>query len=88
VLPLGDLPEEPPPGIGHNGGPPLEAGRIESWNHYCWSRAWKRLWRPPPREVALLHLRRAEELGVSYRAYAAAMMDTGRPPPGRPKRRR
>lgn len=68
------------PGIGHNGGPPFDAERIEGWNHYCWSRSWRRLWRPPPRETMLLRLRRAEELGVSYREYTAALLDTGRPP--------
>ena len=34
-------------------------------------------WKTPPREIALARLRRAEELGMTYREYAAVLLDTG-----------
>ncbi|GAB4169770.1 MAG: hypothetical protein OHK0024_05480 [Thalassobaculales bacterium] len=71
-------------GIGHNGGPPLDglplAQRIEGWSHYCWTRAHRRAWKTPPREIALRRLARAEELGMTYREYTAIVLDTGRNP--------
>jgi hypothetical protein len=65
--------------IGHNGGPPLEDDDPHaSWRGYVWRRAHKRAWKTPPREVALRRLARAEELGMSYRAYALEIMERGR----------
>ena len=64
--------------MGHNGGPSLEAPDPgESWRLWCWTRARKRAW-AVPREVALSRLRRAEELGMSYRAYSLEIMERGR----------
>ena len=70
-------------GIGHNGGPPLEEQAIEDkpandWSYYCWRRAHAKAWKTPPREVALLRLRRAEALGMTYREYTAILLDTGK----------
>lgn len=62
------------PGIGHNGGPPL---LDMSWSAWVWRRAVAKAWETPPREVALRRLRRAERLGLSYRDYTAALLDTG-----------
>jgi hypothetical protein len=62
-------------GIGHNGGPPLDAGA--GWRHFCWKRAYARAWKTPPREIALARLARAEALGISYREYASALLDRG-----------
>ncbi|MCW0233786.1 MAG: hypothetical protein OJJ21_09330 [Ferrovibrio sp.] len=62
------------PGIGHNGGPPL---LDMSWNAWVWRKAVQKAWATPPREVALRRLQRAERLGVSYRDYTAALLDTG-----------
>ena len=62
-------------GIGHNGGPPLDLG--PGWRHFCWRKAHKRAWKTPPREIALARLARAEALGISYREYAAVLLDTG-----------
>jgi hypothetical protein len=62
--------------VGHNGGPPLEPGA--SWRRYCWKRAYAAAWKTPPREIALRRLKRAEELGMSYREYTAVILDTGR----------
>ena len=61
------------PGIGHNGGPPLDC----SGTGWLWRRAVAKAWAAPPREVAMQRLRRAERLGLSYRDYNLAMMDTG-----------
>jgi len=66
--------------IGHNGGPPLEDPATEhgtGWHLYCWRRACQEAWKPPPREVMLRRLRRAEELGMTYREYTAVILDRG-----------
>jgi hypothetical protein len=62
------------PGIGHNGGPPLVD---MSWSAWIWRRAAAKAWAPPPREVMLRRLGRAERLGLRYRDYTAALLDTG-----------
>jgi hypothetical protein len=68
-----------PPGIGHNGGPPLEddddpaGGRL-----YLWKRAHRRAWKTPPREIALARLARAEALGMSYRDYTLEILERGK----------
>lgn len=61
-------------GIGHNGGPPL---LDMSWTAWIWRKAMARAWAPPPREVALRRLARAERLGLTYRDYTAALLDSG-----------
>ena len=63
-------------GVGHNGGPPLDPG--QGWRQFCWKKAHSRVWKTPPREIALARLARAEALGISYREYAAVLLDTGR----------
>jgi hypothetical protein len=65
----------PPPPAGHNRGPPLDPD--EGFRLHCWRRASKRAW-AVPREVALRRLARAEELGMTYRAYALEIMERGR----------
>jgi hypothetical protein len=64
-----------PPGIGHNGGPPLDPG--ESFRHYVWKKKAKQAWQVP-REIALRRLARAEALGMSYRAYTLEILERGR----------
>jgi hypothetical protein len=67
------------PGIGHNGGPPVEEPDPgEGWRHYCWRRAHRAAWRTPPREVALRRLERAESLGMTYRDYTLEILERGR----------
>ncbi len=62
------------PGIGHNLGPPLDGlGAL-----LLWRKASEKAWKPPSREVALMRLRRAEQLGLSYRDYVGVMLDRGR----------
>ncbi|MGH7003820.1 MAG: hypothetical protein ACREIP_07725 [Alphaproteobacteria bacterium] len=81
-MPLDDLTrgetEASPAGLGHNGGPPLDEPReAKDWSGYCWRRAHRRAWQTPPREIALRRLRRAEELGITYREYQAVILDRG-----------
>ena len=62
------------PGIGHNQGPPLEGfGKL-----MLWRKASEKAWKAPSREVALMRLRRAEQLGLNYRDYVGVMLDRGR----------
>ena len=65
------------PGIGHNGGPPIEDPN-EGWRLFCWKRAHKMAWKTPPREIALRRLERAEALGMTYRAYTLEIRELGR----------
>ncbi len=60
--------------LGHNGGPPLDW----SGEMFLWKRAVAKAWKTPPREIALLRLNRAEQLGLSYRAFNAVLLDRGR----------
>ena len=69
-------------GIGHNGGLPLDRDPEElaalGWREHCWRRAHRRAWKSAPREVVLRRLQRAEDLGMTYRAYALEIMERGR----------
>lgn len=66
-------------GPGHNGGPPLEPpDPDEGWRLFCWKKAHKKAWKTPPPEIALRRLARAEELGMSYRAYTLEILERGR----------
>ena len=70
--------ETPAPSIGHNGGPPLEEPpRPSDWNHYCWKLAHRRAWKNPGHEIMMRRLKRAEELGMTYKEYTAIILDTG-----------
>lgn len=62
-------------GIGHNGGPTLEAGF--GWRRHCWKAARARLLPTLPIEVVRLRVRRAAELGLDYRTYASVRAATG-----------
>jgi len=63
------------PGIGHNGGPPLDPG--VDWRRFCWRKAYAFAWKTPPREIALGRLARARALGMTYREYTAILLDRG-----------
>lgn len=69
-----ELPLLPQFGIGHNNGPPLDS---VSWGTYCWQKANKRAWANPPIEVIRIRMKRAQELGMTYREYTAIIMDRG-----------
>jgi hypothetical protein len=40
-------------------------------------RAYRAAWRNPGRKMMLRRLKRAEELGMTYRAYTAVILDRG-----------
>ena len=61
------------PGTGHNGGPALDL----SWQAWLWRRAHAQAWKPPRREIALHRMKRAERLGLDYKAYAGVLMNRG-----------
>ena len=64
-------------GIGHNGGPTLERGH--TWRSYQWRKAQKALMpNTIPLMVVKMRVRRAAELGMNYKAYAAIRQATGR----------
>jgi hypothetical protein len=65
-----------PPGLGHNGGPPLDPDA--SWRSYVWRKAHKKAWKTPPREIALRRLARAEELGLTYKEYTLEILERGK----------
>ena len=65
-----------PIGIGHNNGPPMAT----RWGLHCWRRAQAQAWKAPAPEIVRLRLRRAAELGLSYRHYTSILMEAGRSP--------
>src|SRR5262245_21319117 len=73
-------PRWPRPGIGHNGGPPLEdepPGKL-LFVLYRWKKAHAEAWRAPSGDIALFRVRRAEAAGVTYREYMLTLLDAGR----------
>jgi hypothetical protein len=68
--------------IGHNGGPPLDEndeppGKLLFVN-WAWRKARKAAFTAPTHEIALFRLARAEAAGMTYEAYVAQLLDTGR----------
>ena len=64
-------------GIGHNGGPTLERGH--AWRAYQWRQAQKKLMpKAMPLAIVKMRVRRAQELGMDYKAYAAIRQASGR----------
>ncbi len=61
------------PGIGHNNGPVFDM----SWEAWVWRRAAAKAWKAPKPEVAMMRMKRAERLGVTYKELTSAMMDSG-----------
>jgi hypothetical protein len=78
-----DRPIWTPPGLGHNGGPPLDA-HVPEWGsdgigtYFEWKRAHRRAWRRASRSVVMFRLGRAETVGLTYHEYTAEILDTGR----------
>ena len=68
------------PGIGHNGGPPMEEEPGATARLLLWRQAHRRAWKTPPREIALRRLARAEALGLTYREYTLEILERGRHP--------
>jgi len=61
------------PGIGHNNGPTFDM----SWEAWVWRRAAAKAWKTPKPEVAMMRLKRAERLGITYKELASVIMDSG-----------
>ena len=74
--PISALTGERLPGIGHNQGPPLDAGH--SWRKHVWTKARKQLLPRLPLEVIKRRVKRAQDLGLEYPAYASILLGTGR----------
>ncbi len=66
------------PGLGHNGGPPLDHVPGRRWRRWRWKKALAVAWRTPPREVVLRRMRRAKAAGMTYREYTLEIMERGR----------
>ncbi|WP_299625049.1 hypothetical protein [uncultured Tateyamaria sp.] len=65
------------PGIGHNRGPSMEAGH--RWRTYQWRRAQKALMpNTIPMMIVRMRVKRAAELGMSYKTYATIRQASGR----------
>ena len=67
--------------IGHNGGPPIDdeepPGKL-LFVHWAWRQARAKAFTAPTHEIALFRLARAEAAGMTYEAYVAQLLDTGR----------
>lgn len=68
------------PGIGHNGGPPLD--HIPEWgngigNYFLWRAASEAAFKKVPVETAIRRARKAESLGLTYREYQLEILERG-----------
>ena len=70
------------PGMGHNGGPPLDE-HVPEWgtggigNYFSWRAASEDAFKKVPVETAIRRARRAEELGLTYREYQLEILERG-----------
>ncbi len=62
-------------GIGHNGGPTLEAGY--GFRKLAWGKARKSLLKTLPIEIVRVRVARAKRLGIDYKTYASIRASTG-----------
>ena len=74
--PLTSFAGERLPGIGHNQGPPLEAGH--GLRVHAWKKARAELMPKLPLEVLKRRVARAKALGLEYPQYASILLGTGR----------
>lgn len=71
------------PGMGHNGGPPLDE-HVPEWgpngigNYFVWRAASEQAFKSVPKEVAVRRARKAEALGLTYREYQLEILERGR----------
>ncbi len=70
------------PGIGHNGGPPLE--HVPEWgpggigNYFSWRAASEAAFKSLPYETAIRRAARAEQLGLTFAEYQLEILERGR----------
>lgn len=62
-------------GIGHNGGPTIEAGY--GFRKMAWGKARKSLLRTLPIEIVRVRVARAKRLGIDYKTYASIRAASG-----------
>ncbi|MEM9046703.1 MAG: hypothetical protein AAGC81_18640 [Pseudomonadota bacterium] len=74
--PLTQFGYEKLPGLGHNQGPPMEAGF--GFRKFAWGKARAELMPKLPLEVLKRRVARAKELGLAYPQYASILLGTGR----------
>ncbi len=73
----------PLPGIGHNGGPPLD-DRVPEWgiggvgNYFQWKAAKAAAFRAVPYDTVLRRAVKAEALGLTYDEYTLEILERGR----------
>ena len=71
------------PGIGHNGGPPLD-DHVPEWGvggigtYFSWRAASEDAFKKVPAETAIRRARKAEALGLTYREYQLEILERGR----------
>jgi hypothetical protein len=70
------------PGIGHNGGPPLE--HVPEWGpggigtYFSWRAACESAYRSMPKETAIRRAIKAESLGLTFEEYQLEILERGR----------
>ena len=71
------------PGMGHNGGPPLDE-HVPEWGvggigtYFAWRAASEAAFRSLPVETAIRRARKAESLGLTFREYQLEILERGR----------
>lgn len=63
-----------PVGIGHNQGPPLS----NVWHKTHWKKASAKAWETPDRLILQRRIKRARELGMTYREYVLEILERGK----------
>lgn len=63
-----------PIGIGHNQGPPLST----AWHRNHWKKATEKAWKVPDQLILQRRLKRAKELGMTYREYVLEILERGK----------
>jgi hypothetical protein len=70
------------PGIGHNGGPPLD--HVPEWgaggigNYFVWRARSEAAFKSIPVETAIRRAKKAESLGLTFREYQLEILERGR----------
>jgi hypothetical protein len=71
------------PGIGHNGGPPLDE-HVPEWgpngigNYFVWRAASESVFKGLPAQIAIRRARKAAALGLTFREYQLEILERGR----------
>lgn len=71
------------PGIGHNGGPPLD-DHVPEWgskgigNYFVWRAATEAAYNNMPHETAIRRAKKAMSLGLTFREYQLELLERGR----------